>query len=378
MRMLVLAILISVASVQTQANAGKLSNRAHKYFANTIVALATLCLSCSQPQAPQSSTESHSLTSIQHYNTHTMPIELINYEQPTIELNIPILNGERNGDLVYLLSGMQISARDTQDTHMMANYIVDNLTIVSNIPNTEDTYVITIDNEVPIILTFDDGPDTRKGNVNGTRHVLDVLEDFDFNAVFFIQTHARSKSGKYYRAMDKDVGQPLVERMHDEQHIVATHTGMDAWGAHAMAHNHVRREAAGKLGKDLERSKAFIYEVTGTYPKFVRPPFGVQNKAVRQRYAKHDLKMILWDIDSRDTTRGYDRTDIEKHLQSKVQSLATAGNELVILFHDIDPDTHDTGNFIAYIKVIEQAIAANNLAANFKLSRQEIEDILLD
>lgn len=352
MKVMVIAILICVAGMQDHATAGKLtSSKAYKYFTNGIAAIAVFCASCSQ--APQPSIDTHVPSAIQQHDTqivsHTMSIESANTPQLTVE---PVV----------------------------AAIEIPNLTNISDIiPDIEPTYTtIMLDNEVPIILTFDDGPDTRKGNVNGTRHVLDVLEDVDFNSVFFIQTHVQNKSGSYYRAMDKEVGQPLVERMHDEQHVIAVHTGMDAWGAHLMAYNHVKREKSGKLGADLERSKDFIYELTGEYPKFVRPPFGVHDKNVRQRYAKHDLKMILWDVDSRDTRRGYERADIEKHLRSKVDELAKAGNELVILFHDIDVQTHTADNLITYIKAIEQAISSNKLVAKFKLSRQEIEDLLED
>ena len=353
MKVMVIAIFICMASMQDNATAGKLtSSKAYKYFANGIAAIAVFCASCSQ--APQPNTDTHVPSAIQQHDTqivsHTMSVELANTHLPAIDL-----------------------VASMQDIPSTIGSIDD---IISDI---EPTYTIMLDNEVSIILTFDDGPDTRKGRVNGTRHVLDVLDSLDFNSVFFIQTHVRSKSGSYYRAMDKEVGQPLVERMHDEQHVIAVHTGMDAWGAHLMAYNHVKREKAGKLGADLERSKDFIYELTGEYPKFVRPPFGVHDKNVRQRYAKHDLKMILWDVDSRDTRRGYERTDIEKHLRSKVGTLAKeGGNKLVVLFHDIDFHTYTADNLVVYIKAIEQTISSNKLVAKFKLSKQEIEGLLED
>lgn len=239
--------------------------------------------------------------------------------------------------------------------------------------------VIEYSNAVKVVLTFDDGPDTRRGAVNGTRHVLDVLQGHDIDAVFFIQSHARSDSGGYFRGMEKTVGIPMVERMHDEGHIVAAHTGLDGKRAHAWANRHPRREARGELGEDLERSKAYIYARTGAEPRYVRPPFGEHNAAVRARYAAHDLTMVLWDIDSRDTRRGYQRAEIRKHLEHRVAQFVSRGRRsLVILFHDIDYDTYSGDNLHFYLAGIESAIDAQGFEAVFNLSRAELDDILAD
>lgn len=239
--------------------------------------------------------------------------------------------------------------------------------------------VIEYSSAVKVVLTFDDGPDTRRGAVNGTRHVLDVLQDYDIDAVFFIQSHARDDRGGYFRGMEKTVGIPMVERMHDEGHIVAVHTGLDGKRAHAWANRHPRREAQGELGEDLERSKAYIYARTGIVPRYVRPPFGEHNAAVRARYAAHDLHLVLWDIDSRDTTRGYRRADIRKHLENKIEQFVTRGRRsLVILFHDIDYDTYSGDNLHFYLAGIESAIDAQGFEAVLSLSRAELDDILAD
>ena len=251
--------------------------------------------------------------------------------------------------------------------------------LISALDHDHSTIVIEYDNSVKVILTFDDGPDTRGGAVNGTRHVLNLLEDQDINAVFFIQSHARSDSNNYFRGMEKSVGIPLVERMHDEGHIVAVHTGMDGKKAHAWANRHPRREALGELGKDLDRSKEYIHARTGAYPRYVRPPFGEYNSAVRARYASRDLNMILWDIDSRDTTPGYDSPEIKKHLQNRVGEFVTRGSRsLIILLHDIDYDTYSADNLHFYITVIEGAIDTHGFAAVLNLSREEIDAILAD
>ena len=241
----------------------------------------------------------------------------------------------------------------------------------------DEAILIAYDNTVSIILTFDDGPDTRKGNANGTQRILNTLQHRDISAVFFIQSHARSSNNNYFRGMEKSVGIPLVEQMHDSGHIIAAHTGMDAKRAHGWENRHTKREAKGALGKDLDRCITYIKARTGDCPLYVRPPFGVYNKAVRERYASRDLRMILWDIDSRDTTRGYDKDDIKAHLQAEINKLLTQGKrELVILFHDLNSVTNTKGHLDEYIKVMMQAVFDNNLDPDLQLSKDEIQTIL--
>lgn len=238
--------------------------------------------------------------------------------------------------------------------------------------------LIASNNTVNIILTFDDGPDTRRKD-NGTRHIIDTLQTHAINAVFFIQSHARSDGNNYFRGMEEKVGIPLVEQMHANGHIIAAHTGMDGQYAHAWKNRHPRREAIGALAKDLERCKEYIRARTGAYPRYVRPPFGEHNPAVRSRYAAHDLQMILWDIDSLDTKVGYDRHDVRNHLQNKIKNLVITNNQsLVILFHDIDKTTNSPGNLHSYIIAIDNAINTLGFQSEFNLSRDEIHQILED
>ena len=243
--------------------------------------------------------------------------------------------------------------------------------------HTAEIVLIAYDNTVNIILTFDDGPDTRKGAANGTQRILDTLQRRGISAVFFIQSHARSSNNNYFRGMEKSVGIPLVEQMHNSGHIVAVHTGMDAQRAHGWENRHTKRAAKGALGKDLDRCIAYLKARTGDCPLYVRPPFGSYNKAVRERYATRNLHMILWDIDSRDTARGYDKHDIQVHLQAEIDKLLKQGRrELVILFHDLNSVTNSRGNLDEYINVMMNAVFDNGLDPNLQLSKDAVEVIL--
>ena len=243
--------------------------------------------------------------------------------------------------------------------------------------HSDEIVLIAYDKTISIILTFDDGPDTRKGAANGTQRILDTLQHRGISSVFFIQSHARSSNNNYFRGMQKSVGIPLVEQMHASGHIVAVHTGMDAQRAHGWENRHTQREAKGALGKDLDRCIAYIEARTGDCPLYVRPPFGVYNKDVRTRYASRNLHMILWDIDSRDTTSGYDKDDIQAHLRDEINRLLAQGKrELVILFHDLNTVTNNKGHLDAYINVMMKTVFDNNFDPYLQLSKDEVQVIL--
>lgn len=230
--------------------------------------------------------------------------------------------------------------------------------------------------DVKVILTFDDGPDTQSGSANRTQRVLSVLDDHDINAVFFIQSHAKNDQNNYFRGMHSR-GIQVVEQAHNEGHIIGVHTGMDGKEAHAWANRHTRREAIGELDGDLTRCKNYIRARTGSNPLYVRPPFGSNNAAVRNRYSAHNLNMIMWDIESRDAYGGYDEDDVVDRLESEIYRLLSRGDRnLVILFHDTHPTTSKTATLNRYIKTIKDEIHEFGLTPDLVHTKQEIHNIL--
>ena len=289
----------------------------------------------------------------------------------TLACSTPVPKIERPTDKIRFAN--HESGRDIDQ--LLPDQLIDDFTTVAMVVD-DDTVIDLSSDKVDVVLTFDDGPDSRSGLVNGTRRVLDILQDNQLRAVFFIQSHARNDNNRYFRGMEEKVGIPLVERMQAEGHLVGVHTGVDGQRAHSWANRHPQREAIGELGNDLQRCKNYIKRHTGSDPCYVRPPFGEYNRAVRQRYADYDLNMILWHIDSRDSTSSYDSQDIERHLRSRVSKLVARGQrQLIILFHDIDQHTYRDDNLLNYLKAIEETINAHGLNADFDLTREEIDSV---
>lgn len=122
-----------------------------------------------------------------------------------------------------------------------------------------------------VALTFDDGP-----NSCYTPEVLDLLKEYEIPATFFLQGQCLAGN------------EEIVRRMKEEGHLIGNHT------FHHIQLTKVTKEMA--RDEVLKTSNA-IYEITGEYPVYIRPPFGAWQEGL-------DLAVtmipVLWDIDSRD------------------------------------------------------------------------------
>lgn len=235
-------------------------------------------------------------------------------------------------------------------------------------------------NNVEVILTFDDGPDSRSGSANGTERVLSALESnptgHALNAVFFVQSHAKNNYGNYFRGMHSE-GKRLVKKMTDAGHIVGVHTGMDAYRAHAEENDHPNRYDAGELANDLTRAKDFILRHAKQTARYVRPPFGNMDANVQRRYNEAALYRIMWDVESGDALSGSSKAKVKRNLTKRIKVLMDRGDtKLVILFHDTDPDTNTPGNLGEYITTITDAIEDKGHTPVWDLSTARIKEIL--
>ena len=113
-----------------------------------------------------------------------------------------------------------------------------------------------------VALTFDDGPSPKY-----TPLLLDGLKERNVRATFFLL-------GKNVKE-----NQELVQRMQAEGHLLGNHT-----------YNHVQ------LNKILKTNNE-IYEATGKYPEYMRPPYGAWKKNMELCV---EMLPVFWDIDTLD------------------------------------------------------------------------------
>jgi peptidoglycan/xylan/chitin deacetylase (PgdA/CDA1 family) len=166
----------------------------------------------------------------------------------------------------------------------------------------------TIDPAKPMVaLTFDDGPSPY------TSHVLDLLEQYNCSATFFVV-------GNVVNAR-KDV----VRR--------AYNMGCEI-GGHSWSHRDLTKISEEDVRQELTKTSNAVQDITGTAPKFYRPPYGAVNSQVKSISADMGLPLICWSVDTRDwKTRNADAVYNSVMNETKDRS--------IVLVHDLHKTTAD-------------------------------------
>lgn len=147
-------------------------------------------------------------------------------------------------------------------------------------------------------LTFDDGPSAEY-----TPRLLDGLKERNIKASFFLL--GRNIPGN----------EEIVERMHEEGHLIGNHT-----------YNHVQLSAISEAEarEEILKTNNIIYEITGNYPQYMRPPFGSWKKNLELCV---EMIPVFWNIDTMD----WKSQDVSSILNIV---FAEAEDGAIILMHD--------------------------------------------
>ena len=122
-----------------------------------------------------------------------------------------------------------------------------------------------------VALTFDDGPSPKY-----TPLLLDGLKERNVRATFFLL------------GQNVKENQELVQRMQAEGHLLGNHT-----------YNHVQLNKIPETTarQEILKTNNEIYEATGKYPEYMRPPYGAWKKNMELCVA---MLPVFWDIDTLD------------------------------------------------------------------------------
>ena len=151
-----------------------------------------------------------------------------------------------------------------------------------------------------VALTFDDGPDSET-----TPLLLEGLRDRNVRATFFL----------IGENIEKDNNRDIVEKMHEDGHIIGNHT------YHHVDLSALNREDA---HRELAVTDNLIREITGEEVLFVRPPFGAFPDELSEEL---DKLYVKWTVDPLDWTT--DNTEeIVRRVVTDVQE-----NDIILL-HD--------------------------------------------
>ena len=130
---------------------------------------------------------------------------------------------------------------------------------------------ITVEEPPRIALTFDDGPNARY-----TPILLDGLKKRNIRASFFLIGE------------NIEGNEDILLQMRKDGHLIGNHT----WD-----HVQLDKIPAEKARLEIEKTNNRIYEASGIYPSYVRPPFGAWIKNLELSVT---MFPVFWDVDTLD------------------------------------------------------------------------------
>lgn len=165
--------------------------------------------------------------------------------------------------------------------------------------SSQDEVYIKEDDEKPkIAITFDDGP-----NPQWTPKLLEGLKERGVKASFFVIGEKAEKHSE------------IIKKMYEEGHVIGNHT---------YSHVQLTALSPNEACEEISKTSQILYEITGEYTQFVRPPFGSWDENLECDVA---LFPVMWNIDTLDWTTN-DTTGIVN------KAVKQAKNNGIILLHD--------------------------------------------
>lgn len=158
-----------------------------------------------------------------------------------------------------------------------------------------------------VALTFDDGP-----SAEATPRFLRVLAEHDVRATFFLLGAQAQRA--------PDVVRAIAGAGHDI-------------GVHGWDHRCLLRRPPRATHRDLRTTRDLLHRLTGTQPRWFRPPYGVFSTASLISARRLDLTPILWSTWGFDWTEGCTPDSIRRRVAGKL------GRGGTVLLHDSDITT---------------------------------------
>ncbi|PNV60058.1 peptidoglycan N-acetylglucosamine deacetylase [Clostridium sp. chh4-2] len=150
-----------------------------------------------------------------------------------------------------------------------------------------------------VALTFDDGPHPVY-----TKRLLDGLKKRNVNATFFLI--GASIEGN----------EEIVRQMKEDGHLI---------GNHSHTHVQLTAEDTQKACEEIDMTNQKIFEITGEYPTYIRPPYGSWSEELE---CMVPMTVVLWDIDPLDW-KYQSSQRVVKHILKYVE------DNSIILLHDV-------------------------------------------
>lgn len=139
-----------------------------------------------------------------------------------------------------------------------------------------------------------------------TQEIIDVLDEYDCTATFFLVGFWVDKYPELVKAIDG--------------------AGLEI-GTHSNTHPDMAKLDRATIEQELSLSMKKISDITGKEVKVFRPPFGSYNNTLLNTCSSLGLKAIQWDVDTLDW-KGLSAGDVTKRVMNRVK------NGSIILMHN--------------------------------------------
>ena len=191
-----------------------------------------------------------------------------------------------------------------------------------------------------VALTFDDGPDPLY-----TPAILDILKNYGVSATFFMV-------GRHVEQYPE-----LARRIAREGHTLGNHT----W-----SHRSLVPLSTEYTRLEIMRTHEIIEKVTGTPPRYFRPPRGIYSAFARDFLQEQGYTVVLWSVTSQDWLELP-----AGRIAARVLNRAGPGS--ILLFHDSgNLVSTEGGNRINTVKSLPLVIEGLQEQGYFFLTVEEL------
>ena len=176
-----------------------------------------------------------------------------------------------------------------------------------------------------VALTFDDGPNIY------TEELLDLLDRYNAKATFFITGINNAKGPIDDPSLPWE---PLILRMRDSGHQVASHT----W-----SHQDLSAVSREQLREQMLRNEAALRNILGGFPTYMRPPYsrcGPENGCLDE-LGDLGYHIVLFDIDTKDYSHDSpDQIQFSKdRFDGFLNSAKASVKSWLVIAHDVHEQT---------------------------------------
>jgi len=204
-------------------------------------------------------------------------------------------------------------------------YVYEQLRLAALFPRTTSEILTLDDSEITgfaysdkqFLLTFDDGPSGKNGT---TDKLLATLKANQAHAIFFVLGDMLSTRLKMTPAEKiRELYKPAVMASHGNVH--KPHPMYDRWQ------------------ESLSHTKKLIDSVMANRSNtlYFRPPYGQRNERILAFANQHNMRIMLWNIDSQD----WNAKITAKEVADRVVTLMILWRRGIILFHDTHPKANE-------------------------------------